>query len=702
MFRALVRNQGSHVRRMSCFYSKRTSRTITSRSQPSSIATISVRQSDRSRYSVVCFRQACRRYVTRLGSQHNGPVMVKYMEEVNSGKLKSDPVQEEVVTLLDDLCLKVSAYTPPNWPEEEILEVEITEDEYGRDPNTDGPNAEQPISPPVDLARNMASGYQREDMNPEALKIAMGRLRLLNSNGERVRAVDRGDVTRKEDGKLYRRIVRLAKVDHEAPRGLYIHGEVGTGKTMLMDLFYNTVPVKRKRRIHFHQFMRQFFAEFHRWQMQGRGHSGVMGPVVDIAEWLMEDAWLICFDEIQVTDVASARILGDLFQLLIDHGCVVVATSNRHPSELYSGGFQRDIMDPFIKLLQQRCDIHQVTSETDYRRVKYSESNKKAGGKMQQVYFKSKDVDDVAAFERFWLNTVTEHKHKDTTGEVSEDHVIVHGRKVTIPMSCGGVARFSFQELCVQPLGTADYFEICNQYHTIFLEEIPRLALPQRNELRRFINLIDAAYENKTKVIFLAESEPERILDLHRTSEEQGNVDGDVAAERTMHMEMMGEMMYDLKTSADLQTLSMFTGEDEVFAVRRAISRIREMQSHDYMLHHHKPLLFTMRLRENKPADETYSGPSIGGKANLAQHGGQSVHAQRESGMSDDFADEASYREEALDQIRVQRKRSVCDRGKLAPSFTPHHFFGHGWWESIKEKLAAKAGIEGQNGRKPR
>jgi cell division protein ZapE len=306
------------------------------------------------------------------------------------------------------------------------------------------------------------------------------------------------------------------------PRGLYIFGPVGRGKSMIMDLFFDTAPVTRKRRVHFHAFMQEVQERAH-----ARRKSGADGdPIPDIARAIAEQATLLAFDEFQVENIADAMILARLFEALFNHGVVVVATSNVVPQNLYKDGLQRERFLPFIALVQQKLDVYELTSETDYR------LDRLMG---RRTYLTP--LDDAAA-------AALDQAFSDLTDDATPHAEIlkVRGREVEAPITAKGVARFTFDELCCRPLGASDYLAIAAHFHTVILSGIPMLPPEKRNESKRFVTLIDALYEAKTNLVCSAAAPP------HELSPE-----GETA-----------------------------------FAFQRTVSRLMEMQADDYIAEHHK------------------------------------------------------------------------------------------------------------------
>jgi cell division protein ZapE len=279
-------------------------------------------------------------------------------------------------------------------------------------------------------------------------------------------------------------------------KGLYIYGEVGRGKTMLMDFFFETSPVERKRRAHFHEFMLDVHERIHgvRQDMKRGEHEGE-DPIRLVAEALAEEAWLLCFDEFHVTDIADAMILGRLFKQLFERGIVMVATSNVPPDELYKDGLNRALFVPFIHMLEAQMDIVRLDARTDFRLEKL------AG--LQVWYVPSDAVADLKLDEAW---------RRLTGGNGGAAHELaLQGRTIHVPYAYMGVARFSFHELCELPLAAADYLRIAHEYHTIVLDHVPVMTYDNRNAAKRFIILIDTLYDHNVKLIASADAEPDAL-----------------------------------------------------------------------------------------------------------------------------------------------------------------------------------------------
>jgi len=281
--------------------------------------------------------------------------------------------------------------------------------------------------------------------------------------------------------------------DEAPPRGLYIHGEVGRGKTMLMDLFFQHSSIERKRRAHFHEFM----AEVHECifgyrQNIARGEIADTDVIALTANAIFEESWLLCFDEFHVTDIADAMILGRLFAKLFELGTVVVATSNVAPDDLYKGGLNRALFLPFIKQINDHVDVLRLDARADFRLEKLQ------GVKMWLV---PADSEADAALDRAWARMTGHAKCK------SRD-ISIKGRILHVPCSAHGVARFSFADLCEKPLAASDYLRLAHDYHTILVDHIPVMEYADRNAAKRFITLIDTLYDNAVKLMVSAEANP--------------------------------------------------------------------------------------------------------------------------------------------------------------------------------------------------
>lgn len=284
--------------------------------------------------------------------------------------------------------------------------------------------------------------------------------------------------------------------DADPIRGLYIFGDVGRGKTMLMDLFFAASPVVRKRRVHFHEFMAEVHERVYAFRQKAKmGETDGGDPIGLAAAAIAQETWLLCFDEFHVTDIADAMILGRLFKRLFELGVVVVATSNVPPRELYKDGLNRALFLPFIELIEQHMEVGQLAARTDFRLEKL------AGA---PVWYVPADRAAAAALDDAWWRLTAGH-----TGE--EQKLVMKGRTIRVPRATMGVARFSFHDLCEQPLAAADYLKLAHEFHTIVLDHIVVMDYDRRNEAKRFVVLIDTLYDNAVKLVASAEAEPDAL-----------------------------------------------------------------------------------------------------------------------------------------------------------------------------------------------
>ncbi|HTW33648.1 MAG TPA: cell division protein ZapE [Rhizomicrobium sp.] len=318
------------------------------------------------------------------------------------------------------------------------------------------------------------------------------------------------------------------------PCGLYIWGDVGRGKSMLMDMFFDRAPLAKKRRVHFNAFMLETHARIHEWRSldpkaRARRPEFVReagdDPIAPVAHAVANEATLLCFDEFQVTDVADAMILGRLFEQLFQRGVVIVATSNTAPARLYEGGLNRQLFLPFIAMIERHLDVVEINGPQDYRLLRMKGVNS---------YITPLGPDADRAMNEAWFNLTGREKGTPRS-------LRFLGRELVVPEAAGGFARFSFADLCQQPLGPADYLEIARNFATVFVDRIPRMGSEMRNEARRFILLIDTFYDEGVHLVCSAAAPPE----------------------------------------------GLYTAGDGADAFRRTASRLVEMQSEDYLKRGH-------------------------------------------------------------------------------------------------------------------
>lgn len=363
---------------------------------------------------------------------------------------------------------------------------------------------------PLEAYRKLLANNQIQD--DPAQRLAVEKLQTLHR-----RLMDYNPKTSTRWTQIFRLGARKPRI--EPPQGLYIYGEVGRGKSMLMDLFFETAPVEKKRRVHFHAFMLEVHASMHRERQKktGRNHD----PVAAVAAAITDAAWLLCFDEFQITDVADAMILGRLFEMLFENGVVVVATSNRVPDDLYKDGLNRPLFLPFIAMLKEQLDVLHLAGGQDYRLNRLAQ---------HPVYFSPLTAESRTEMDRIYAEMTEGYENHPQT-------LVTQGRALEVRTSARGVARFSFAELCAQALGASDYLTLTEHFHTILLDDVPRLSPARRNEAKRFVTLVDVLYEAKTNLVISAEVEPEEL----------------------------------------------YTAGDGSFEFARTVSRLMEMRSEDYL-----------------------------------------------------------------------------------------------------------------------
>lgn len=499
--------------------------------------------------------------MTRLASSQASDELpsAAYERKVAAGQLQSDDFQRRIVRLLDRIHEQLKTYEQPPVPAPEEGLVDAVQQ---------GGVASKLLSflpLPEQVAGSMEQAKQAK---PTGVLSALA--------GLFQRAPPPQEASRPEG----------------APQGLYLHGDVGTGKSMLMDLFYATLPshITRKRRIHFHQFMMDVHKRSHYYKSKYHRSSGIVGqavmpnesaasssvaptrngtagaahegseidPIEPVVREIAREVQVLCFDEFQVVDIVDAMILRRLLEGLLRYGVVTVITSNRPPSELYKNGIQRASFIPCIHLLQSQYHVADLNSGTDYRTVPQDR---------YQTYFLSNDSAAVAAYEREWEALTSDEP-------VMEDRQIhVWGRQLHVPVSTKRVARFTFMELCGQPRSASDYIVLCREFPCLFIDDIPLMTLDMRDLARRFITLIDAAYESKTRLWCTSEVELMKVFSGTRSMDKPTS-------------DQMRALMDDLKlTMDDIGGSSIFSGDEELFAFARLLSRLSEMGTKQYAEH---------------------------------------------------------------------------------------------------------------------
>jgi len=286
---------------------------------------------------------------------------------------------------------------------------------------------------------------------------------------------------------------------HAKPKGLYFWGGVGRGKTMLMDLFFAHCPVdpEAKKHVHFHAFMQEVHRRLHTFrEAQKAGKVPESRDAVEaLSKVIVDRAWLLCFDEFHVTDIADAMILGRLFEALFERGVIVVATSNRHPKDLYKDGLQRDRFLPFIDVFMQKMQVLELDNGTDYRLERLQ---------AMDIYITPNGAEARAKLDRAFRDLAV--------GMPVEARALdVNGREVNLPKTAEGVAYAEFLDLCGQPLGAGDYLALAEVFHTLVLADIPKLGPAKRDQAKRFVTLIDALYDARVKLVCSADADPTQL-----------------------------------------------------------------------------------------------------------------------------------------------------------------------------------------------
>ncbi|KAI1143085.1 AFG1-like ATPase-domain-containing protein [Hypoxylon sp. FL0543] len=363
----------------------------------------------------------------------------------------------------------------------------------------------------------------------------------------------------------------IQEIPSDLPRGLYLYGDVGSGKTMLMDLFYETLPstVRSKMRIHFHNFMQDVHKRLHRMKM---AHGNDIDAIPFVAADIAEQANVLCFDEFQCTDVADAMILRRLLESLMSHGVVLVTTSNRHPDELYKNGIQRESFIPAIHLLKSRLHVINLDSHTDYRKIPRPPSG---------VYHTPLDSHAASHIQK-WLRFLGDPDDPEPHPETQR----VWGREIHVPRVSGRCAWFTFQELIGSATGAADYLELMRCYDAFIVSDVPGMTFRERDLARRFITFIDAVYESRAKLVLTTAVPLTELFispqELRESMKKEGKVVNDDDDESANHA--MQHMLEDMDSNIDqLKNSSLFSGDEERFAFARALSRLSEMSSREWV-----------------------------------------------------------------------------------------------------------------------
>ncbi|KAJ3415392.1 hypothetical protein HDV05_004986, partial [Chytridiales sp. JEL 0842] len=473
--------------------------------------------------------------------------MATYQALIAQGRLKPDQEQFRTVKRLQTLCEELVGYTPP--------EIEVLSDEKKQHQQPLSPSTE-PLSSANTLTRSLIP-ILLDSQPPEFI----------------------------------------------GPRGLWIHGSVGSGKTLLMNLFHDSFPTPLKTRIHFHHFMQRVYVLIQDWtrlqqedpHQQDAAAAAAGGRKLHVTEVVARElvkrhGWLWCFDEFQVPDVASAVLMRQVLGCMVRLGVVMVFTSNRVPADLYKAGFQRGVYGPFVEMLEERCEVWGVRGGKDFREVMREEQ---PVGEGEENYFVTNSEESVKAFTKVTQPTTLQ----------------IYSRPLPIPHSIPNppTALFPFSTLCGSstsphpPFGPADYLHLASHFETIIVQNVPVMGLKEKNEARRFIWFLDAAYENRVRVVVSADAEPEGLF-VVRDEEKVGKEEKE-GGDEVMHREMLGDLMGGFEVvrkqgkakkgekeggwgemdAYEVRKLAIVTGEDEKFAFKRAVSRLKEMSSIAYL-----------------------------------------------------------------------------------------------------------------------
>jgi len=356
------------------------------------------------------------------------------------------------------------------------------------------------------------------------------------------------------------------------PKGVYLWGTVGGGKTMLMDLFYDTIegldPSIKRKRTHYHDFMQEIHKSIHNAKLKAPPRDTSKSfvhqpfdPIPVVGDHILDQCWLLCLDEFQVTDVADAMILKYLFSYLFDKGLLLVATSNRPPDDLYKSGIQRANFLPFIGMLKDCCSIVSLDPGIDYRRRALQDADK--------LFFVTSDEGTEDTLKTMFKMLAS--KEDDT---VRERSLRVMNRDIHFKKGCGRLLDSTFAELCLNPLWTGDFIAIAQAFHTVFIRDIPVMSQKNKSEARRFIALIDTFYDNKVRVIASGDAEYWNLFQSQQLSKEE------LVMERR---DLMDDLFSHKAPSEETMTAGVFSGEEEAFAFDRTVSRLTEMQTKPYL-----------------------------------------------------------------------------------------------------------------------
>ncbi len=490
---------------------------------------------------------------------HNNPEygpMAEYNARVESGRLRDDDHQRGIIQSLQHLHDELVHYKAPS-----VVHPSI-----------------EALLPPPPKKKGWLGQLMSTEEDLEALMIPKA---LQGKSSLDTKDEPKEGLFSKFFGGKMEEAKPKSTIPENLPRGLYLYGDVGSGKTMLMDLFYDTLPpsVTSKTRIHFHNFMQDVHKRLHRMKVEhGNNVDGIPFIAADIAE----KGQVLCFDEFQCTDVADAMILRRLLESLMSHGVVLVTTSNRHPDQLYVNGIQRESFIPCIALLKNRLHVINLDSPTDYRKIPRPPSG---------VYHSPLDAHAQSHANKWFrfLGNPQDEPHPET------QHV--WGRDIRVPAVSGRACMFTFDELIGRPKSAADYIELCRHYDAFVVAEVPGMNHKSRDLARRFITFIDALYESRAKLVltsavpmtqlFMSTDEMKEGLKMDPKAKEKAATEGgsgNAEGEGEALDAAMRNLMDDLGLNMDmLKNSTIFSGDEERFAFARALSRLSEMGSQEWV-----------------------------------------------------------------------------------------------------------------------